>query len=138
VVVAARPSHLERAQDELEGLGIATDRFLASGQLVPLDASELHRGLPVGGHVDEQRFQALAGTVLERVAARWRSVRVFGEPAGLFWRDGEQELAREVEQHWGALGERLGLTSVCAYPGRNPSVDLATHIRECHDAVLAA
>jgi hypothetical protein len=138
VIVAAQAGHLERTQDQLDRLGIATDRFLASGQLVPLDAVELQRRLPVGGHVDPGRFQALAGTVLEQVSARWRSVRVCSEVAGLFWSEGEETLALEAEGLWTDLARLHGVASACAYPARPASSESRASLEELHDTAVAA
>jgi len=114
---------------------VATDRFLASGQLVPLDAEELRAAMLVDGRLDPAQFRTVAGTVLEQVSGRWRTTRVCSEFAGLFWLDGEDALALEAERLWSSLAVQHGVASLCLYPA-TPDPTVAGAVPSWHDTVV--
>ena len=117
-------------------MGIDHAAAIASGQLVPLDASMLHEELPGFHHIDRERFDALIGKTVERVSSRWRAFRVFGEIVDLYWRRSEANLALELEACWNELRAKQPFPLLCGYelaPGESTAP-----IRACHETVLAA
>lgn len=136
VVVACTGEHHGWLRAHLEHLGVDYDAAVARGQLVPVDASQMHRELRHGRHIDPARFEELIGGTLERVRSRWAGVRAFGEIVDLYWREGEGALAVELETCWDALRGRAPFPLLCAY--QLGADEVAGVLCDCHDAVVAA
>ena len=134
VVVAARPDHLTAVHHELLHHGFEVDRMMASGQYVPMDATELHRTLKVDGRLDRTGFDHAIATTLARVRNRWQEVRVFGEVVDVFWQAGDGDLALELEALWDDLRGVDGFPLLCGYHGDTA----AGMVSRCHDRVVAA
>lgn len=134
VVVAATPAHHDLLVDGLLGLRIDPHDAIASGQLVALDADELHRDLAPGDHVDPARFAALIAGPVTAVRGRWRTMRAYGEIVDLYVRRGDDHLALELEACWNALRRDVDFPLLCAYELAPEQV--APALCDCHDAVL--
>ncbi len=136
VVVCATHAHHDLVEQAMTSVGIDVDGAIASGQYLRLDAT-LHRNLlPLDQGIDKDRFESTIGRTVEDVSSRWRRFRVFGEIVDLYWRDGDDHLALELEDCWSKLRERVPFPLLCAYE-LQPGVE-AEALCACHDLVVPA
>lgn len=134
VVLAMTEAHQGLVEERLAELGVDVAAAKRLGQYVRLDAAAIHDGLVVGGHIDTDRFTDVVGGTIEAVEERWLGFRVFGEIVDLYWREGDQQLALELETCWNRLRARIDFPLYCGYelaPGQD-------EVCGCHDAVLTA
>ena len=136
VLLAVTRERGDAVEAELSRLGIDVEAVTRSGQLVRVDAGELHDGLVRDGRVDPELFEALIGTAVAAMESRWRSVRAFGEIVDLYWQRGDGHLAVQLESCWNDLRRRHDFPLLCAY---QVAADAAVgELSDCHDAVVAA
>jgi two-component sensor histidine kinase len=136
VLVTATAKHHRLLEAALDAVGIDPVAVTESGQYLPLDAESLHTALPRFEQIDHGRFDSTIGGAVERVRARWRRFRVFGEIVDLYWRQGDDHLALELETCWNSLRARTPFPLLCGYelaPGED-----AGAICDCHDLVVSA
>jgi len=135
VVVAATAAHHDLLRRSLVELGIDAHDAIAAGQLVTLDADELHRDLAPHGHVDPGRFASLITLPVTAVRHQWHTMRVFGEIVDLYARRGDDHLALELEACWNDLRREVDFPLLCGYQLSPEQV--APALYDCHDAVVA-
>ncbi len=136
VLVTATRDHLAQLEKALAAIGIDTVAAAASGQYLPLDADALRLDLRGVHNIDDQRFEELVHEPVERLRARWRSFRVFGEMVNVYWRNGENDLALEIELRWNQLRADAPFPLMCAYQLAHG--EGAGALCECHDTVVSA
>jgi len=87
----------------------------ARTQLVMLDAQTTMDQFMVDGHPDRERFFAIAGTVLDRLAAAgYPHMRLFGEMVDLLW-DHNLPATIELEELWNEVLAARRVSLLCAY-----------------------
>jgi two-component sensor histidine kinase len=136
VLVSVTPTHQRLLEAALSANGVDHAAAKAAGQYVVVDAEALHNDLPRFRHIDRDRFESLIGRQVEQLRRRWRSLRVFGEIVDLYWRNGDDHLALELEACWTDLRARAPFPLLCSYelaPGQR-----ADAICDCHDLVVSA
>lgn len=136
VLVATTSAHRALLEAGLDALGLDPILLEASGQYVPVDAARLRRELCADGHVSREHFTRLVGPVVDGLERHWQHFRAYGDIVDLFWRDGEEHEALELESCWSALVSRRPFPLLCGYQlttGRAPAA-----IVDCHDHTAAA
>jgi len=113
-VVIARPEHAAAVTHVLDGrMDIAAAQ--ARTQLVILDAQGCLDQFMVDGRPDANRFFAIAGAVLDRVAAAgYPRMRLFGEMVDLLW-DHNLPATLELEELWNQVLAARRVSLLCAY-----------------------
>ena len=143
VVIATR-EHREGLAKRLQAWGLDTDKAIAQGRYIPLDAAETLSKIMLRGSPDAARFAAVLGGMIARVTApgagEARRVAAFGEMVALLWADGKPEAAIRLEQMWNEFAETHPLSLICAYPMssfcREEHGDLLLKICAEHSAVI--
>jgi signal transduction histidine kinase len=143
-VVIATKEHRDGLARRLQDWGLDTEKAIAQGRYVPLDAADTLSKIMLHGSPDPDRFAALVGGVIQRVTANTggepHRVAAFGEMVALLWADGKPEAAIRLEQLWNEFGETHPLTLHCAYPmssfHRQEHGDLLLKICAQHSAVI--
>jgi PAS domain S-box-containing protein len=119
-VVLATASHRIELERRLSSRGLDTTKAALQGRYVALDASETLPRVMVNGLVDEARFNAIVGGVLNQAknATHGKDCRiaVFGELVALLWAEGKPQEAIRVEQLWNDLAKNYSFSLLCAYP----------------------
>jgi hypothetical protein len=147
-VVIATPEHLERFKTGLEEAGWDPDALAAEGLLATADAATTLASFMEGGAPSPQRFEAVVGTLVDRIAERFpgTTIRAFGEMVDLLARRGELAAARALEELWNGLAETRSFALLCGYQldvfdhaiqvGALPDVCRAhSHVRPVDDPV---
>ena len=116
VVVIATREHLEQLHRHAGGQGLPLDRARADGRYLPLDAEETLSQFIVDGWPNPKRFEATIMAALGRVRPQGGPVRAYGEMVAVLMRQGNPEATLRLEQLWGPLCEREGVTLLCGYP----------------------
>ncbi len=136
VLLAVTPGRGDAVEAELTDLGIDVVAATRSGQLIRVDADEIHDRLVRDGRVDPGLFEDLIGTAVRRIETSWRSLRAFGEIVDVYWQRGDGHLALQLESCWNDLRRRHDFPLLCAY---EVAEDAAVgELSDCHDAVAAA
>jgi hypothetical protein len=131
VYVVATPEHRSAFTQRLAIEGFDVGALTRRGQLTLLDAAETMAGFMVDGAPDGGRFMTLLNGTLDRAAARYPRLRVYGEMVNLLWQDGKLPEAIRLEELWNDLGARRPFALHCAYAMDNFAQ--ATHCCALHD-----
>lgn len=119
-VVLATASHRIELERRLSSRGLDTAKAALQGRYITLDASETLPRFLVNGVVDEARFKAIVGRLLDQAknATQGKDCRiaVFGELVALLWAEGKPQEAIRVEQLWNDLAKAYAFSLLCAYP----------------------
>ncbi len=119
-VVIATEEHREGLNQRLQNWGLDTDRAVAQGRYLPLDAADTLSKIMHGGSPDPTRFAAVVGSAIAQVRAATQHdpgpVAAFGEMVALLWADGKFDAAIELEQLWNEFAENHPISLHCAYP----------------------
>jgi len=124
IVVATR-AHRAGLEERLREFGLDVAGARASGQYIPLDATEMLATFMVAESPEPQSFAALFGDIIAQ-AARRRRVRIFGEMVALLWADGNYDAALRLEGLWNKLQETHNFLLCCAYPMRGFDTEALT------------
>jgi PAS domain S-box-containing protein len=115
-IVVATAAHRYAFEEALRRCGFDVEHAIDADRYLTIDAAGLLGQFMVDGMPDPQRFEAVAGAVLQRAGAGDRRVRVYGEMVALLWADGETEAAIALEGLWNELADRHEFALLCAYP----------------------
>jgi signal transduction histidine kinase len=116
LVVIATPEHRDGFLARLDADD--TERAVASGKLVALDARATLARFMVGGMPDPDLFHDVIGRLLVDVAGDAETpprVRAYGEMVDLLWRDGNSTGAIRLEELWNDAGKQHSFELLCAY-----------------------
>ncbi|MBI3964450.1 MAG: MEDS domain-containing protein [Chloroflexi bacterium] len=115
-IVVATPAHREAIERRLaaDGLDLAAAR--AAGRFVSLDAATTLATFMAEGLPDARRFRSVIGSLIQRIAAGGRHVRVFGEMVALLALEGNHLAAIRLEALWNDLQTTQAFALFCAYP----------------------
>jgi DcmR-like sensory protein len=141
LVIGTRP-HLDGILRALESFDLNVEAAAAQGRYVARDAVETLAQFWSDGALDEPRFRRVVGDQIAHLAGRFRSIRVFGEMAGLLAQQGRRDAALHVEQLSNELAKTYPLALFCAYPlrafGTPPDAPSLQRICAEHSHVLPA
>jgi hypothetical protein len=115
LLVVATAEHWSLLAQELDRLGCRTEPALREGQLVVLDAAETLRQLMKGRAPDFARFLHVVGSLVRRLGARDRRVRIYGEMVDLLAAAGDYDAAQQLEELWNDLAVHQSFTLFCGY-----------------------
>jgi MEDS: MEthanogen/methylotroph, DcmR Sensory domain len=117
VVIIATAVHLHELEKRLRANWLDLDRARWEDRYVALLAQETLSRFMVGGMPDENRFNAVAGSVVRRARGpAKRAVRAFGEMVALLWAEGNYAGAIALEGLWNRFQALEGFPLFCAYP----------------------
>ncbi len=132
IVIATR-EHRDGLARKLNAWGLDTDKAVAQGRYVPLDAAETLAKIMMDGSPDAACFTKVVGGVMAKVKAATGSehghVAAFGEMVSLLWTAGKPDEAIRLEQLWNELAETHSFSLRCAYP-------MSSFYREEHGDLL--
>ena len=98
--------------------GASADAHLRDDYLA-VDAAETLDQFMVDGMPDPDRFDAVVGALVRRMASQGRPVSAFGEMVALLWEQEQWAAAIRLEELWNALRAQCPrFTLCCAYPMR--------------------
>lgn len=132
-MIIATPGHREALAQSLGDRGIETERAIARGQLLLLDARETLGLFMADGMPDASLFQATVGKIVDESLAAWKRMRSFGEMVALLWADGNREGALRLEQLWNRLGASRPFTVFCAYHKDSFGAEAGPYKEVCHE-----
>jgi len=116
VIVVATAEHREAFAAAIRDAGIDLDTAMWDRRYQPLDAADLLSAFMVDGRPDPDRFQEVAGAVIDRATAGGRTVKVYGEMVALLWADGDVTSTIALEDLWNDLAATRSFALLCAYP----------------------
>jgi signal transduction histidine kinase/CheY-like chemotaxis protein len=122
-VVIATGQHWQELMQLWRTQGFDFAAALASGQLVPMDASEVLGRLMRAGRPPRAQFMEEIGVAIAGIARHWRRIVAFCEMVSLLWQSAMHSAAIELEQLWSELAGEHAFTLYCAYPLRECSAD---------------
>ena len=132
VVCVATEVHRTRLESDLLTRGIDTAAARHSGRYVPLDAAQTLSDISVNGRPDKLRFTQVIGDLIDRLAAQYPRVWIFGEMVALMWADDNRAGALELERIWTACAKEQPICLHCAYPAEVfSSEDVETFVEIC-------
>ncbi len=100
VVSIVSGTHRRLLEKHLTMQGINVIAVLAKGQYVSLNALDALSTIIVDGLPDVSRFAQQVGALVDRTAARFRRVLIFGELVPLMHADGKHAGAAELDKLW--------------------------------------
>lgn len=119
IVLATAPHRIE-LEKRLAGRGMDISKAAGQGRYLMLDASDTLPRFMVNGVVDESRFNAIIGGLLNQaenvIHRKDCRIAVFGELVALLWAEGKPQEAIRVEQRWNDLAKNHSFSLLCAYP----------------------
>jgi len=138
LLAISRP-HWQIVAGLLRDAGIPVDA--ASGDVTVLDAREALDELMCDGQLDRERFDAVIGATVRRLAASGRRCRIYGEIVDLLAAEGDFRSVQMLEDLWNESCDQLGFRLFCGYTAANlgdpRSVDALRSICRSHSLVLA-
>jgi signal transduction histidine kinase len=143
-IVVATESHRDGLLQWLTARGLDIAALIEQGHLVITDAAELLSRFMSDGWPNQERFNAVVGTIVAKALARAEGTRprvaVFGEMVALLWAEGKTDAAIRLEQLWNELARTKSFSLFCAYPmsSFDSEEDAAMLLKVCneHSAVI--
>ena len=114
VLIFATEPHLAAITAALQALGADVPALIEQGRLVTNDAERVVRAI-VAPLPDEAAFQRHVGEEVNRAAARYGRVRVYGEIVDVLARWGEHPAAIQLERWWNQLLADARIALLCGY-----------------------
>ncbi len=144
-LVVATPEHWKCFTERLAESGWDAARMEHHGLLFYADADATLAAILDGGErPSAERFDAVIGGLMDRVAARFpaRRIRAFGEMVDLLCQRGNPTAAARLEELWNKLARRRPFSLLCGYRAdvfdRGAQVSLLPQICHSHSHVLPA
>jgi DcmR-like sensory protein len=116
VVCIATDAHRRLLESRLRRGGTDLRRARRAQQYVYLDAIDSLARVTVDGSPDVVRFAEVIGAPIDRVAARFPQVWIFGDMVALMCAYGNRAGAIRLERLWRSLNEARPVFRYCAYP----------------------
>ena len=139
VVVVAQPAHSRALGRRLASTGVPSAAAVQNGDLIVLDAVRLLHTLLVGGVPDAARFEATVGSLVRRLTASGRAVRIYGEMVDVLAAEDDLTEARQLEELWNRLADSETFALFCGYSalhfGNSRSAAALRDICACHSDV---
>lgn len=139
-IVIATPAHLAGLDRRLRAQGIALDTAVAEDRYIALDAEHTLSLFMRNGWPDDDLFQGVVRTMLQRTVGTGRPVRAFGEMVALLWGQGHTGATIHLEHLWHALCRAQSFSLFCAYPKSGFTQDAGASLQEIcavHDKVMS-
>jgi len=131
--------HREAVCRQLQDAGLDVAELESQGRLLCQTADDLLSTFMFDGIIDDLRFTATVGHLIEkaRAASSNGEVRVFGEMVDLIWIPNPKATQR-LEELWNQVIKLHSVPLLCAYSlgGTRPEV-LPESLLECHSEALA-
>lgn len=117
-VVIAPKARLADLEQRLKQNGLGNgSKPLYAGEYFFLDADEILSRVMVDDWPDEDRFNQVIGSVIERASNDGQvHVRTYGEMVALLCAEGKHQAALRIEQLWNKLAAHHSFSLLCAYP----------------------
>jgi hypothetical protein len=139
VLLVMTEAHYQPILDRLEQDGFDMGALRQTGQLVCEDAQKLLFSFMFDGIIDEHKFKAIVGGLIQKAkgVCRERDVRVFGEMVSLIWRSSQRATER-LEQLWNEVIEEHSVPLLCAYALTGTKCEaFPPALLTCHSHALA-
>lgn len=143
-IVFATPDHWTCFGERLADSGWDAARIEQHGLLFCADAETSLAAIMDGERPSAERFEAVVGGLMDRVAARFpkRRMRAFGEMVDLLCERGDPASAAALEELWNRLARRRPFSLLCGYRAdvfdRDAQVSLLPELCRSHSHVLPA
>lgn len=117
-IAVATPVNATAILAQLARMGLDPVDAIRRERLQMLDSAQMLSRFLDGERIDEQRFDATAGTVVRSALRRspGAPLRAFGDMVGILWDQNRRQTAIELEQRWNVLQKELGFGLFCGYP----------------------
>src|SRR5450830_77263 len=123
-IVIATPARVAAILPRLRAASAVAPDLLA--RLVVRDAADTLAAITTDGWPDDDRFDAVVGTLVRETGSTGAPLHAYGEMVALLCAEGRFEAAVRLEQLWNTLAERTTFSLFCAYPWTLfPTVELA-------------
>jgi nitrogen-specific signal transduction histidine kinase len=120
VVVLASKQHQVLVKNELKNVYPNFEQSAEYQQVLFLDAEVLLTNIMTDGHPDFGKFKALIGTILSRMRASSKAVRIYAEFANILSERQRMDEAIELEGYWNTfLKENSDVTLMCSCATNN-------------------
>ena len=116
VVCIVTATHRRLLERRLNRAGTDLRRARRAQQYVYLDAVESLARVMVDGSPDVVRFAEVIGAPIDRVAARFPQVWIFGDMVALMCAYGNRTGAMRLERLWRSFSKARSVFRYCAYP----------------------
>jgi CheY-like chemotaxis protein len=141
-VVAVTNPKRDALFHRLQAMGVDVPALIEEGRYISLDPDELLTAFMVKGLPERNRFQKVAGSIIETTSKALKHehtrVAICGECAPLLWSQGNAEAALKLEELWHELAQSNPIHILCAYPRASfegaAGLDLQERIRDVHSA----
>jgi len=115
LLVAATAAHWALIAESLEKQGCPVGDAVKDGQLTVQDANDTLQAFMRGGVPDPIRFFEAVGSVVRRLGAQDRGLRVYGEMVNILAESGDYDAAYRLEEIWNDLAAHQSLSLFCGY-----------------------
>ncbi len=109
-------AHRRLLEDHLTNCGIDVAAASVDEQIVFLDAAETLTKITVDGLTDVVRFAEVIGALVDRLAARFPRLWIFGELVALMRANGNPFGAVKLERLWTSFAKSRPVVLYCACP----------------------
>jgi DNA-binding NarL/FixJ family response regulator len=141
-VVAVTNSNREALVHRLQAMGVNVPALIEEGRYISLDPTQLLDSFMVKGLPERNRFQKIAGSIIQMAAKALREehnrIVLCGECAPVLCSQGNAEAALRLEQLWNEIAQLNAIHILCPYPlvsfegAEGP--DVQEQIRDEHSA----
>jgi hypothetical protein len=115
VVAIVTPERRRVFDEYLRAGGFDVDALTLAGELALHDAEEVMSRFIIAGMPNPASFREVIGGLLNRLGARHRVIRIYGEMVDVLWKVGDREAALRVEELWNSLAADYHFALLCGY-----------------------
>ena len=115
VLIVATPTNWRSITAILEHDGVSIDALVAAGRLTVLDAAQTLAQLMSGTTPDAAKLEAVAGTLVGRLAQQPGRLYIYGEMVDVLAEAGNYRGAHRLEELWNSLAEKTAFDLLCGY-----------------------
>ena len=116
VVCIATDVHRQLLEDHVHRAGTDLNHARRIEQYLALDAVETLSRITIDGSPDVVRFAEVIGAPVDRIAAQFPQVWIFGDLVALMCAYGNRAGAIRLERLWRSFNEARSVFRYCAYP----------------------
>ena len=140
--VITTKTHTAQLEERLSSRGVNIAQARQSGFYMAYDAYETMSRFMVNGLPDPALFNEVIGGMVNKVLARNKPVRAFGEMVALLWKEGNQQGVAKLESLWDDLVRDYNISLYCAYPriyfDKSIHGEMLGEINRLHSSVMPA
>ena len=140
IILIAKPALRKALKLKMDAFSFDGETIQNHDQIKFFDAEFLLSNLMHDGILEEKAFQQFVATPIYNAQLNLKKVRVFGEMVDILWKQGQHDMALQLEDFWNDLSRTQEFSFLCTYSlhelDPNAYDDALKHICKCHSHLI--